>query len=91
MIGPLRRALSIARRIRDRLQYNLIHHPFMDVTNCYTTPSTFAEAQLSSHTARRRLHVNSLRDRFSTTEWMVAHALVSGDEHIASKCVAHLP
>lgn len=98
-IEPIEIALTNARSSRDGLQFTTVStsqrfsssSPAMNVTNCYTTPSTSAEAQLSSHAALLRGHVNSLRESFAATKRMVTHALVNGDKHISSKCVSHFP
>lgn len=75
MTDKIERTLDNARHSCDRLQLIAFEtvstssssSSAVNVPNCDTTSSTSAEAQLSSQTALRRLHVSYLRNRFSAT------------------------
>lgn len=42
-------------------------------------------------TIRRRMHVNTLSQRYEATQWMFLKAEVHGKKHKKSKCVKHFP
>lgn len=91
MAGPIERALSRALASRQ--------HPSDEQTTeaeAATTPAVSADSA-EEQTApeplsiRRRMHVNTLSQRYQATQWMIRETDVHGNKHIASKCVKHFP
>lgn len=95
-VGPIERALSRAITSRGNGENNVeitenshevqSHSPTraqMDMNTSVIIPS--------SSRSRRRVHDNTLAQRFQATTWMVAESDSSSSRHIASKCMRQIP
>lgn len=91
MTGPIERAIA---RMESRSATQQHPTATISLSSMPTPPDTPIHTPSSSvsaaDTARRRVHVNMLRDRYTVTIWMKKQAELHGETHIISKAVKQL-